>query len=123
MSRYKQGAVHIHGDTHMVLLTCGHTLTFNRAHLPHAWDELYCHRCRDMRAVEALQGEYHVKCRDCRYGRRCGAAKVSAETIAGKHAREKRHTVDVRLGGKVKWTSGKDNVSQLTIDDLETPPF
>lgn len=41
--------------------------------------------------------EYHVKCRDCRYGKHAGQGRVTADTLATKHALMKPgHTVEIR---------------------------
>lgn len=120
------------GALHVVLFTCGHYRHFQRTDLPQGGDLLYCVRCNHGRRVVLAEAEYHVRCRDCRYGRRCGASLESGRSAAAAHVRFRHHVVDVLRGGKRVTTCGDNAVrydslgtvkaGQLELD-VDPAPF
>lgn len=78
------------------------------------------------RASEALKFVYNFKCQKCRFARKFGHGKLSAETVATSHA--------LRLGHRVLvWESNLQTLETricLTVDPdvmnenlLDQPPF
>lgn len=77
-------------------------------------------------AREILKFVYNFKCQRCRYARKLGHAKLSAETLATSHALRLGHTVHV-------WESNLETLETricLTVDPvkengnlLDEPPF
>jgi len=112
----------VHRDpARTALLNCRHTQEFRPG--PSIGDEVYCQRCRDYRHVVALQSDYTLKCRGCRYGRKFGRAMFAADASARRHGESKGHTVDRYDGSTLQWTYVPGGPEQLTIDAAEDPPF
>lgn len=79
----------------------------------------------ESREIERLQ--YRVRCRDCRFGRFYGMAKLTAHVKATSHALRLMHTVDLYemdLGelGTVTETISPRSV-QAGVTESDDPPF
>lgn len=102
-------------------LSCGDYLSFSRP-FPKVGETLWCTKCRTEQSVVKVDPEYMIRCRSCRYSRRCGRAKLTAHTFASKHALSRAHVVVVLLGDRIVHTSGSQD-RQLTFEALDPPPF
>lgn len=79
-------------------LDCGHRKEYVREK---TGDRCWCDECGNWQTV-ARTGEYAVRCRDCRFGKRCGFSLAVAKLSASKHLkRYPTHLVYVLDGGSV----------------------
>lgn len=86
------------GRTKLVTYACMHTATFAKP-WPNVYDEVICVRCRETTYVFALEPEWSVSCKSCRYGRTFGCdGKLRAGQSAAKHANARAHTVEMYFG-------------------------
>jgi hypothetical protein len=105
----------------IILLECGVTIPFRIAP-PKTGERVWCFRHRHYARVKDGRAEFRARCRDCRMSRPYGAAKLSAEMSAVRHARAKTHTVDVLQGAKILHTITHESNGQLAMPD-DVPPF
>lgn len=104
--------------TYTVVLVCHHALEFC-APVPKVGERLWCARCRRDQTVARSRADYAVRCRDCRYSRRYGQAKLTAETAATMHAQRKQgHRVRVMDGYTV---ISESSTRQPTLTDAPPP--
>lgn len=74
--------------THVVTLSCKHSVIFEKP-VPKLGEEIICNRCRKGVTVTQTLAEYHLKCLDCSFRSKHGAAKIGSEMSAGKHRTNK----------------------------------
>jgi hypothetical protein len=117
----KRGSAHMNRASYIVTLECKHTLTFSFSP-PKRGEELFCFRCMKYRKVEDAPAEFKIRCKNCRYSRHLGRARLTAETRAAEHASRKGHTVQVWDGRTLIYTFGARAVEQLPLPD-DPPPF
>jgi hypothetical protein len=84
--------------------------------------EMYCVVHKKLSHIKSTGVEFVVDCIDCHYRKRRGQEKLTAHTVASKHALTRRHRVHIYYGAKVIHTVG-NQTGQLTIESLEPPPF
>lgn len=78
--------------------------------------------CWDHGAVlRVARVEWHVRCKQCRYGRH-GLGALGARTLATKHHMAKRHQIRVWcVSGNKVTTDWSTDDNQLSFEDI--PPF
>jgi len=104
-----------------VYLACGCVLTFPSTSKPAPGEVLWCVRHQNTQVQ--IKDCYVARCDSCRYSRNHGSALLTAQVKAGTHTvRHPGHVVTVRKRGRIVSTHGQQR-GQLTIADLETPPF
>lgn len=79
---------------HDYILSCGHS--YSQFRLLTAGERPYCDYCGAFRRVSFLIGEVRFHCESCGYTRRCGFARLAAESAAAAHATRKQHTVSLQ---------------------------
>lgn len=91
-----------------VVLTCHHAVEF-AATPPMKGELIWCVKCSHMRRVEDAPDEYRVRCRGCSYSRRCGTARLDAETAAARHRKRRpNHRVGIYNGKELIYVMGAD---------------
>lgn len=86
------------GSVYSVELSCGHRIHYPaRVPMPRAGDTVLCLRCNNYSGSSVLCDEWNLRCQECKYGQKFGAAKLSCETAAVAHALKKNHSVCVYI--------------------------
>jgi len=101
-----------HNMNYLVTFDCLHTVYFKKP-APKIGDELWCLKCQKYVHVIEAPDEWKIRCMNCMYSRKFGAAKTNAEISAGKHRRN-------RPGHKVKIFNGNKLIRIFGERDAET---
>jgi hypothetical protein len=98
-----------------VLLTCKHSIDFDKAHTPKIFEDCFCFRCNKSVYVESVLPHWHNRCaeKNCRFGVYYGQDETTCKRKAIEHANSKSHVVRVLYGTDLKETVG----SGMTVDD------
>lgn len=122
--------------TVVVTFDCRHTRDFKFMYVPEPNTMLWCLKCHAMAFVTGWKDEYRVKCDGCRFSRRSGQARLTADRIAGRHHRlNPQHEVSVWYGTEVQhtWRVAIESILERgeftkslhgrAVENVELPPF
>ena len=82
-------------------------------------EEVYCTHHKKAVIIMSTLPEYSAVCRNCRYSRKWGQAKVTALTKASAHSIRHHHQIDVYHGDRIIEEVGKGQ--QLSLPKMNDP--
>lgn len=111
--------------SYMVTFSCKHSRIFNSP-VPVIGDQLWCPKCRAVRAVESAPAEYVIRCKTCTYTRKFGTSQINCEIAAAKHRLSKPGHVVKMFNGHDLVRTFEDryqNVIPMMPDSNQSCPF
>lgn len=104
-------------------LDCGHTLQFQRTHLPTLGELLWCVKCDRVASAVWVAGVHVARCADCKWAWSSKAAPLSTLTRGTAHALKRMHRVNVTRGEELVETIDPTQGQETLPGGVDVPPF